>query len=100
MIPALFMSFSHSPPSSFLNQRDKKTVETDTEDETNVSLRDCSCSSIEGGLKDLILRIKFQFEKKRTVLKYVGSVVISYIPTEGVSLLRKKPGTWNFVLHS
>lgn len=94
-------------------KRQKKTVETDSEDETDISLRESSCSSIEEMSEGSDIEnetpvmsedikedsfVLVKFEKKKSVLHYVGQVVIKYNPTEyNVSFLRKKPSTWKFV---
>ncbi|KAG7300114.1 hypothetical protein JYU34_015655 [Plutella xylostella] len=94
-------------------KRQKKTVETDTEDETDISLRESSCSPIEemsaesdiesetpvmtGNIQEGSF-VLVKFEKKKTVKHYVGKVVAKHSPFEyKVSFLRKKPGTWKFI---
>lgn len=94
-------------------KKQKKTEETDSEDETYMSFRESSCSpieemsegsDIENEIPVLAEHIKeesfvlVKFEKKKSVLHYVGQVVTKYSPTEyKVLFLRKKPGTWKFV---
>lgn len=88
----------------------EKFVETDSDDETNISLRESSASpvteesDIENEAPVLTEDIKekcfvlVKFEKKKTVSHYVGQIVTKYSATEyNVSFLRKKPGTWKFV---
>lgn len=94
-------------------KRQKKTVETDSEDESDISLRESSCSpieemsegsDIENEIPVMTENIKeesfvlVKFEKKKTVLHYIGQVVTKYSPIEyKVSFLRKKENTWKFV---
>ncbi|KAG5892730.1 hypothetical protein JTB14_001101 [Gonioctena quinquepunctata] len=85
-----------------------KTIETDSEDESSISLRESSCSPIdemsersdietetpvmtENMKEESFVLVKF--EKKKTVLQYIGQVVTKYNSTEyTVPFLRKKSG--------
>ena len=95
------------------SKRQKKTIETDSDDETDVSFRESSCSPIEEisegsdietetpviseDIKEECF-VLVKFEKKKTALHYVGQVVTKYSLTEySISFLRKKPDTWKFI---
>lgn len=96
-------------------QKKDTELETDSEDETNMSLRESGSSPLstersdfeedanneEPVLSENINEQTFvlvKFEKKTTVLHYVGKVLKKYGPMEyNVSFLRKKPDSWKFV---
>ncbi|CAB3250457.1 unnamed protein product [Arctia plantaginis] len=94
-------------------KRKKQSTDTESEDETDMSLRESSCSPIEeiaeGSdvenetpvLTEFVKEKRFilvKFEKKKSVKHYVGQVITKYSPTEyKISFLRKNPGGWKFV---
>lgn len=91
--------------------------ETESEDETIISLRGSSCSplneiseesneeseiDVDAPVTTVDIQegcfVLIKFEKKKSVVHYVAQVMNKYSPTEyKVSFLRKKPGAWKFV---
>lgn len=106
-------------PQGVIKPKKRKTLKqkTDSEDETDcediISFRESSCSPIEESFEvsdlendNVVLTenikeggfVLVKFEKKKTVLYYVGQVMKKYSPTEyHVSFLRKKSKGWAFV---
>ncbi|XP_022909090.1 uncharacterized protein [Onthophagus taurus] len=96
------------------SKKQKKDLESESETNTDMSLRESSASPVEDICEELetetpvlIHNIKkgsfvvVKFDKKKSVLHYVGEIVEKYSPSEyKISFLRKKQGkagSWNFV---